>query len=64
MVGFCPVSEIIMMMRLKEKPSNNDVFQGYAPTADHDDSDVVITFCDNIESVMKYVQSGDSNNVM
>ena len=63
MVGFCPVSDRIIMAKLKGKPFNINIIQVYAPTTDHDDEEVE-KFYDDIENVMKYAKSGEINIVM
>ena len=40
MVGFWPVSDRIIMAKLKGKPFNINIIQVYAPTTDRDDEEV------------------------
>jgi hypothetical protein len=63
MVGFWPVSDRIIMVKLKGKPFNINIIQIYAPTTEHDD-DEVENFYNDIENVMKYTKSGEINIVM
>lgn len=63
MIGFWPVSDRIIMVRLKGKPFNINIIQVYAPTMEHDD-DEIEKFYDDIGSVMKYTKSGEINIVM
>ena len=63
MVGFWPVSDRIIMAKLKGKPFNINIIQVYAPTTNHDDEEVE-KFYDDIENVMKYAKSGEINIVM
>ena len=58
MIGYWPVSDRVIMMKLKGKPFNINIIQVYAPTTDHEEEEIE-KFYDDIEDVMKYVKSGE-----
>ena len=58
MIGYWPVSDRIIMMKLAGKPTNINIIQVYAPTQDHSDEELE-KFYDNISDVMEYTKSGD-----
>ena len=60
MVSYWPVSNRIIMVKLKGKLFNINIIQVYSPTIDHVD-DEVEKFYDDIENVMKYIKSGEIN---
>ena len=63
MLGYWPVSERIIMLKLQAKPFNINIIQVYAPTQDHPD-DTVEMFYDEIRSVLKYAKSGEVTIIM
>lgn len=63
MLGYWPVSERIIMLKLQAKPFNISIIQVYAPTQDHP-NDTVEMFYDEIRSVLKYTKSGEVTIVM
>ena len=63
MLGYWPVSERIIMLKLQAKPFNINIVQVYAPTQDHPDDTVEISY-DEIRSVLKYAKSGEVTIIM
>ena len=39
-VGYWPISNRVIMVKLQGKPFNINILQTYAPTQDHDDEDI------------------------
>ena len=62
-VGFWPVSDRMIMMKLKGKPFNINIIQVYTPIIDHSD-DEVMKFYEDIGNVMEYAKSGDISVLM
>ena len=69
-MGYWPVSDRIIMVKLKGNPFNINInpfniniIQVYAPTTEHDDEEIE-QFFDNIKKVMGYSKSGEINIIM
>ena len=58
MLGFWPVSDRIMLLRIIAKPFNICFLQAYAPTADHADEEIEV-FYEELERVMKKTKSDE-----
>ena len=56
MMGFSPISDGVIMMKLETKSFNVNVMQVYAPTQDHD-GEKIEKFCQEIENGIKYAKS-------
>ncbi len=63
MIGFWPVSDRVIMMKLEGKPFNINIIQVYAPTSDHTDEEIEL-FYDSIQRVMGYIKSEEVAIVM
>ena len=61
--GYWPVSDRIMVTTLNAKPFDISIIQVYAPTADHDDTEIE-TFYEEIDKTMKQLKSTDIKIVM
>ena len=56
MIGFWPISDKTMLVKLDAKPVKVAVIQVYAPTKDHSEEEVE-QFYEQISNVLKYVKS-------
>ena len=63
MIGYFPISERVMMLKLKGQPFDISIIQGYAPTSDYSDNEVEM-FYDEMKNAMKYVKCGEVVIVM
>ena len=63
MIGYFPISDRVMMLKLKGQPFDISIVQGYAPTTDSSD-DEVEKFYDDMKNAMKYVKCGEVVIVM
>ena len=63
MIGYWPISDRVMIMKLEGQPFNISVIQVYAPTADHPDTEVE-EFYDQVKLAMQYVKSSEMLFVM
>ena len=62
-MGFLPISERVMMVKIEGKPFNLAVIQAYAPTADHNE-DEIEKFYEDLEKAHKQVNTTDILVVM
>lgn len=63
MVGFWPISNRVIMMKLEAKPFNINIIQVYAPKQDHEDEEFK-KFYQEIQGGIKYVKSDEVIFVM
>ncbi|KAK7907147.1 hypothetical protein WMY93_015759 [Mugilogobius chulae] len=63
MLGFWPISERLIMMKISGAPVNVNIMQVYAPTSDHSYEELE-SFYASINEAMRYVQSGEVVIVM
>ena len=63
LIGYWPISERAMLLKLEGKPFNISIIQVYAPTNDHPD-DEIEKFYDDIQKAIKYVKSDEVLVVM
>ena len=63
MIGFWPVSDRVIMMKLNGSPFNINIIQVYAPTQDHEEEDVE-KFYECIAQVLEYTKSGEITIIM
>ena len=63
MLGYWPVSERIIMLKLQAKPFNIEIVQVYTPTQDHPDDTVEMPY-DEIRSFLKYAKSSEVTVIM
>ena len=63
MTGFWPVSERLIMVKLKGKPFDVNIIQVYAPTQDHTENEIE-EFYENLQQLMKYTKSCEMNMAM
>ena len=57
-IGYWPISERVLMVKLYGRPSNINIIQVYAPRQDHSDADIEV-FYEEIEKALKYAKSDD-----
>ena len=58
LMGFWPISDRSILIKLEGKPFNISIIQVYAPTQDHDDVEIE-NFYDRIERAIKIVKSDE-----
>ena len=63
MMGFWPILDRIIMLKLKAKPFNIAVIQVYVPTEDRSDEEIE-EFYEEINKELKYVKSDEIPIVM
>ena len=63
LMGFWPISDRSILIKLEGKPFNISIIQVYAPTQDHGDEDIE-TFYEEIEKAIKIVKSDEILIVM
>ena len=63
MMGFWPISDRAMLMKLDAKPFKIAVIQVYAPTQDHSEEEVE-EFYEQINNALKYVKSDEMLMIM
>ena len=63
MMGFWPISDRAMLMKLDTKPFKITVIQVYAPTQDHSEEEVE-EFYEQINNALKYVKSDEMLIIM
>ena len=63
MIGFWPISDRAMLMKLDAKPFKIAIIQVYAPTQDHSEEEVE-EFYEQINNALKYVKSQEMRIVM
>ena len=63
MLGYWPISERLIMMKIQGAPFNINIIQGYALTSEHPD-DEVDKFYDSIEEAMKHARSAEVDVLM
>ena len=57
-IGYWPVSDRIIMVKIRGQPLNVNIIQVYAPTQDHADEEVEV-FYEKIENVIQRIESGE-----
>ena len=55
-IGYWPISERVLMVKLYSRPFNINIIQGYAPTQDHSDAKIEALY-EEIKKVLKYAKS-------
>uniref|UniRef100_A0A3Q1EK63 Endonuclease/exonuclease/phosphatase domain-containing protein n=1 Tax=Acanthochromis polyacanthus TaxID=80966 RepID=A0A3Q1EK63_9TELE len=63
MIGFWPVSERLIMVKLNGKPFDVNIIQIYATTQDHTENETE-EFYDNLQKLMEYTKSAEVNIIM
>lgn len=63
MLGYWPISDRIIMMKVKGSPFNINIVQVYAPTSDHPDEDIEQLY-EKIKEALKHAKSGEVNIIM
>ena len=58
LLGYLPVSDRVIMIKLQGKSLNVVCIQAYAPTSDHSDEELE-KFYDDISEALRHVRSGD-----
>lgn len=58
LLGYWPITERLIMMKIQGAPLNISIIQVYAPTSDHSDEGVQ-KFYESIKETMKYTKSGE-----
>ena len=57
-IGYWPVSDRIIMVKIRGQSFNVNIIQVYAPTQDHSDEEVEV-FYEKIENVIQRIKSGE-----
>ena len=63
LLGYWPISERLIMIKIQGAPFNFDIIQGYVPTKDNPD-DEVDKFYNSIKEAMKHAKSGEADVLM
>eukprot|EP00112_Aurelia_sp_Birch-Aquarium-sp1_P019413 Seg48.2 transcript_id=Seg48.2/GoldUCD/mRNA.D3Y31 product="Craniofacial development protein 2" protein_id=Seg48.2/GoldUCD/D3Y31 len=63
MIGFWPISERVVIVKIQAKPFDINLIQVYAPTSDHSDNEIE-AFYDEIEATLKYTKSSEITMLM
>ena len=63
MIGFWPMSDRMILMKLQGKPFNVNIIQIYAPTLDHSDEETD-QFYLNLQKLMQYTKTDEINIIM
>ena len=58
MIGYWPISDRVVMVKLQAKPFNINRIQVYAPTQDYDDENIE-EFYEQIQLAVSYTKSSD-----
>ena len=58
LIGFWPISDRVMMAKIKEQPFGINIIQAYAPTSDHSDDEADV-FYEEMKQAMRYVKCGE-----
>ena len=58
MIGYWPISDRVVMLKLHAKPFNINMIQVYAPTQDYDDENIE-EFYEQIQLAVSYTKSSD-----
>lgn len=63
MLGYWPVSNRVIMIKLRSKPFDMNIIQVYAPTTEHTDEEIE-EFYEEIGCALQHVKSGEINILM
>ena len=58
LIGFLPISDRVMMAKIKGQPFDINIIQAYAPTSDHGDDETEV-FYEEMKQTMSYVKCGE-----
>ena len=59
MLGFWPMSDRVILVKLQGKPMNINIIQAYAPTTDHEDEEIE-SFYEEISTALKQAKCGEA----
>ena len=63
MIGYWPISNRVILVKLQGHPVNINIIQVYAPTTDHPDEEIEV-FYEEITTAKKYAKSGEVMIIM